>query len=176
MANCPRHPVVDTLIAAIGSSRLRHILNSCEHMVQACSHLVEPLARACTHLWLVGTSRERLGAPCEIAWQVAPLATPEDAECLEHLAQIHSARLFVERAQAALLCFSLSQSNAARSRRCAGALTGCLLAELTSRERKVLSWHLAAQGAAQGRAAAQGRDQHHHRRRLGLVRHSPLRL
>ena len=85
-SNCPRHPVVDTLIAAIGSSRLRHILNSCEHMVQACSHLVEPLARACTHLWLVGTSRERLGAPCEIAWQVAPLATPEDAECLEHLA------------------------------------------------------------------------------------------
>src|SRR5438552_17749629 len=107
-------------------------------MVQACSHLVEPLARACTHLWLVGTSRERLGAPCEIAWQVAPLATPEDAECLEHLAQIDSARLFVERAQAALLCFSLLRSIGARSRRCGGDLTGWLLGERVLGDRALL--------------------------------------
>jgi predicted ATPase len=96
----PRQPVIETLIAAVGSSRVLLVLDNCEHLVQACAELVDHLVRACSRLHLLVTSREPLGVPGEIAWQVAPLATPDDALTpVQHLAEIDSVRLFVQRAQ-----------------------------------------------------------------------------
>jgi predicted ATPase/DNA-binding CsgD family transcriptional regulator len=110
----PRQPVIDTLIAALRSSRVLLVLDNCEHLVQACAELVDRVVRACPRVHVLTTSREPLGVPGEIAWQVAPLATPEHAETpVEHLAEIESVRLFVERAQAALPSFALTQANAA---------------------------------------------------------------
>src|SRR5579859_3642604 len=109
----PRQPVTETLIAAVGTGRVLLVLDNCEHLVQACAELVERLVRACPRLHLLVTSREPLGLPGEIAWQVAPLATPVDALMpVEHLAEVDSVRLFVERAQAALPKFSLTSANA----------------------------------------------------------------
>ncbi len=41
LASSPRRPVIETLIAAFGSSRVLLVLDNCEHLVQACAELVE---------------------------------------------------------------------------------------------------------------------------------------
>jgi predicted ATPase/DNA-binding CsgD family transcriptional regulator len=137
----PRQPVTETLIAAVGTGRVLLVLDNCEHLVQACAELVERLVRACSRLHLLVTSREPLGVPGEIAWQVAPLATPDDALLpVEHLADVDSVRLFVERAQAALADFSLTPDNAAAVAQVCRGLDGLPLAlELAAARVRVLS-------------------------------------
>jgi predicted ATPase len=113
IATRARQPLIETLIAAVGAGRVLLVLDNCEHLVHACAELVERLVRACSRLHLLVTSREPLGVPGEIAWQVAPLTTPDDALTpFEHLAEVDSVRLFVERAQAAAPDFSLTLANA----------------------------------------------------------------
>ena len=114
LAVSPRRPVIETLITSFGSSQVLLVLDNCEHLVQACADLVERLVRACAQLRVVATSREPLGVPGEISWQVYPLPTPDAAVTSpEQLAEFESIRLFVERAQAALPSFVHSRSELA---------------------------------------------------------------
>jgi len=137
----PRQPVVESLVGAIGSSRVLVVLDNCEHLVQACAELVERLVGACSRLHVLVTSREPLGLPGEIAWQVAPLATPVDALApFEQLAQVDSVRLFVERAHAAARSFSLTAANASAVAQVCQSLDGLPLAlELAAARASVLS-------------------------------------
>ena len=113
LATSPGHAAIDTLVIAFGSSRVLLVLDNCEHLVQSCAELVDHLMRSCPQLRVLVTSREPLGVPGEVVWQVAPLAIPDDAApSVEHLLQIDSIRLFVERAQAAQSGFSLTEVNA----------------------------------------------------------------
>ncbi|TME29719.1 MAG: LuxR family transcriptional regulator [Chloroflexi bacterium] len=143
LASSPRRPVIETLIAAFGSSRVLLVLDNCEHLVQACAELVERLVRSCSHLQILVTSREPLGVPGEVVCQVAPLATPnETVLSVEQLLEIDSIRLFVERVQAALPGFSLSEANAAVVAQVCRGLDGLPLAlELAAAAVKVLSPH-----------------------------------
>jgi predicted ATPase/DNA-binding CsgD family transcriptional regulator len=137
----PRQPVVESLATGIGSTRVLLVLDNCEHLVQTCAELVESLVSACSRLHVLATSREPLGLPGEIAWQVSPLATPVDALApLEQLAQVDSVRLFVERAQAASRSFSLTAANAAAVGQVCHSLDGLPLAlELAAAGVRVLS-------------------------------------
>src|SRR5262249_5397227 len=99
------------------------------------------LTRSCPHLRVLVTSREPLGVPGEVVWQVAPLAIPDDAApSVEHLLQVDAIRLFVERAQAAQPGFALTEVNAAAVAQVCRGLDGLPLAlELAASAMKVLS-------------------------------------
>jgi predicted ATPase/DNA-binding SARP family transcriptional activator len=104
------------------------VLDNCEHLVDASAELVEHLLRACPRLVVLTTSREALGITSETAWLVPPL---ESAEAVQ---------LFVERAQASLPSFDLSDANATPVRDICRRLDGIPLAiELAAARVRVLS-------------------------------------
>jgi predicted ATPase/Tfp pilus assembly protein PilF len=104
----------DTLVASVQHRRLLVLIDNCEHLVQECAELAEALLRACNGLSILATAREPLRASGETTWRVPPLALPEplDGHPLEEIELSDAGRLFVERAQAALPQFVLTEQNA----------------------------------------------------------------
>jgi predicted ATPase/DNA-binding SARP family transcriptional activator len=116
------------LTDAIGSERVLLVLDNCEHLVEGCAGLAELLLRTCPRLTVLATSREALGVASETAWLVPPLASPE------------ATQLFVERAQATLPAFSVTQANVAPVHEICRRLDGIPLAiELAAARVRVLS-------------------------------------
>jgi predicted ATPase/DNA-binding SARP family transcriptional activator len=117
-----------TLAATIGDAHMLLVLDNCEHMVDACAILSESLLRACPRLNVFATSREALGIVSETAWLVPPLVNTE------------AVQLFVERAQAALPTFTLSETNSAAVAEICRRLDGIPLAiEFAAARVRVLS-------------------------------------
>jgi predicted ATPase/class 3 adenylate cyclase/DNA-binding CsgD family transcriptional regulator len=79
-------PVIETLAEQLAGVDALVALDNCEHLVGACAGLVERLLRAAPALRVVATSREALGVPGEVTWQVPSL----DDEA--------ATQLFIERA------------------------------------------------------------------------------
>jgi predicted ATPase len=118
----------EALIATISDGTMLLVLDNCEHLVDAAAELVEQLLRACPRLSVLATSREALGIPSETAWLVPPLGGAE------------AAQLFVERAQASMPSFELSDANASAVRDICRRLDGIPLAiELAAARVRVLS-------------------------------------
>ena len=118
----------EALISTIGDSPMLLVLDNCEHLVDACAELVEQLLRSCPRLSVLATSREALGIPSETAWLVPPLGSAE------------AVQLFVERAQASLPSFELTDSNSTAVRDICRRLDGIPLAiELAAARVRVLS-------------------------------------
>jgi predicted ATPase/DNA-binding XRE family transcriptional regulator len=90
------------------------ILDNCEHVIQACAQLAETLLQACPDLKILATSREPLGIPGELTFNVAPLSIPDIGQpfAADHLADYEAVRLFLERAQTVLPDFKLTIHNA----------------------------------------------------------------
>jgi predicted ATPase/DNA-binding SARP family transcriptional activator len=119
---------VQALIDAIGVDRVLLVLDNCEHLVDAVATLAESLMRACPALTVIATSREALGIMSETAWLVPPLASAE------------AVQLFVERAQATLPSFTLTDGNAPAVNDICRRLDGIPLAiELAAARVRVLS-------------------------------------
>jgi predicted ATPase/DNA-binding SARP family transcriptional activator len=119
---------IQTLVATIGDAHTLLVLDNCEHMVEACAMLSESLLRACPRLIVLATSREALGIVSETAWLVPPLVSAE------------AVQLFVERAQAALPTFTLSETNSAAVAEICRRLDGIPLAiEFAAARVRVLS-------------------------------------
>jgi predicted ATPase/class 3 adenylate cyclase len=104
----------DTLVAALQSRRLLLVLDNCEHLVQACAELAEMLLRSCPNLRVLATSREPLRVAGETTWRVPSLSVPSSlGDCpMDETVHSEAGRLFVERAQAALPAFLLTERNA----------------------------------------------------------------
>jgi predicted ATPase/DNA-binding SARP family transcriptional activator len=118
----------ERLVGAIAGDRVLLVLDNCEHLVDGCAELAESLLRACPMLTIVATSREALGVASEMAWLVPPLASAE------------AIQLFVERAQATLPSFTLTESNAPALAEICRRLDGIPLAiELAAARVRVLS-------------------------------------
>jgi predicted ATPase/DNA-binding SARP family transcriptional activator len=118
----------EALISTIGDTARLLVLDNCEHLVDAAAELVEQLLRACPKLTVLATSREALGIPSETAWLVPPLGSAE------------AVQLFVERAQASLPSFDITDANAAAVRDICRRLDGIPLAiELAAARVRVLS-------------------------------------
>lgn len=102
------------LIDHLRAKKCLLILDNCEHVVEACAHLAEALLHACADLGLLATSREALGVPGEVTFQVPPLETPEvnQRPPVDALAHYEAVRLFVERAGAITPGFQLTPENA----------------------------------------------------------------
>ncbi len=102
---------------------LRHkhillLLDGCEHLVDKCACLVERFLSQCAHLHLFATSREPLGIPGEIVWQVLPLRVPTLANTsissrdVAELMANDAVQLFVKRAALVNARFILNKKNA----------------------------------------------------------------
>jgi predicted ATPase len=103
----------EALRQALGDRALLLVADNCEHVASSCASLLRALLRGSPRLRVLATSREPLGVEGVVTFQVHPLALPrEGPDRLREVAQSDAARLFVERAQAAVPGFQLDAQNA----------------------------------------------------------------
>jgi predicted ATPase/class 3 adenylate cyclase len=111
-------PPFDSLADFLRAKQLLLILDNCEHLIAACADLADRLLRQCPRLKIVATSREALGIAGETTYPVPSLSLPEAhspsgaALAAGDVARSEAVRLFVDRAQAAVPGFALSDENA----------------------------------------------------------------
>ncbi len=104
----------ERVAAALGAKRVLLLLDNCEHVIEAAARMAEALLRANPNARVMATSREPLRAPGEYVCRVLPLEVPaEGAEGRENLLEAAAVQLFVARAQAVELHFSLDARTAA---------------------------------------------------------------
>jgi predicted ATPase len=90
-------PPLDLLIDHLRDRELLLLLDNCEHLITATAQLTTRLLQACPKLTVMTTTREGLGIPGEVLWQVPSLSLPSEDEAA---VQGDAVRLFVTRAQA----------------------------------------------------------------------------
>ncbi len=98
----PEDPTVSPVQALsrhLFSMRYLLVLDNCEHLVDACAELVSTLMRACPGLHVLATSRQALGVPGEVAFQVPLLAVPPRAPAggLAAVTSFDAVQLLLER-------------------------------------------------------------------------------
>ena len=115
----PGRPLRESLREVVGEVRCLLLVDNCEHVITEAATLVGDLLTAGPHLHVLATSREPLGVPGEVTYQVRPLpvpplrGSPSAADRASAAAGYDSVRLFVERATAAWPGFALTDTNAA---------------------------------------------------------------
>ncbi|MDF2703285.1 MAG: transcriptional regulator, LuxR family, partial [Rubrobacteraceae bacterium] len=138
----PGRPLTETLADSLGSEQLLLVLDNCEHLIEATARFVETMLTRCPDLHILATSREPLNVGGEANWSVPSLSVPEEGRLLpaEDPARYEAVRLFVERAEAILPDFALTDRNAPQVTRVCRRLGGIPLAiELAAARVKVLS-------------------------------------
>jgi predicted ATPase/DNA-binding CsgD family transcriptional regulator len=110
----PSTPTLTMLSEYLAHRRTLLVLDNCEHLLPACTVLVDRLLSACPELRILAISREPVGIFGEITYVVPPLAVP-DSEALptSQLSRYASVQLFVDRAEAAMPDFRLTDRNQA---------------------------------------------------------------
>ncbi|HLZ26640.1 MAG TPA: tetratricopeptide repeat protein, partial [Chloroflexota bacterium] len=110
----PGRVLQEVLANALSARHLLLVLDSCEHLLPACAELADALLQASPRLQIVATSRERLGVPGEVVWQVPSLGLPasESAPAADELSTYEAVRLFADRAAAARPGFAVTNLNA----------------------------------------------------------------
>ncbi|RVW02766.1 ATP-binding protein [Rhodococcus xishaensis] len=132
----------DLVVDFLHSRDLLILLDNCEHLVGAASKLVDLLLRNCPRLRVLATSREPLDVGGEAVLRVPPLPVPDpdSPPTLQAMPSYESATLFVERAQAAVPGFAVTEGNRAAIARICHRLEGLPLAiELAAARVRVLS-------------------------------------
>jgi non-specific serine/threonine protein kinase len=117
------------------------VLDNCEHLVEACAALVDALLRSCPRLRVLATSREALGMDGESAWFVPSLNLPDHGQqpSIEEMRRSEAISLFVDRANAVVSTFELTEGNAPAVARVCHMLDGMPLAiELAAARVRVL--------------------------------------
>jgi predicted ATPase len=100
--------------AALGGKRVLVVLDNCEHVIEAAARMAEALLRANPHAHVMATSREPLRTPGEHAYRVPSLLVPKaEAEAPEQVLASPAVQLFVTRAQAVDMRFSLESRSVA---------------------------------------------------------------
>lgn len=119
LAEEPARPLLTTLVDSLRDQHLLLILDTCEHLIESCAELVQTLLHACPKLRILATSRERLAVAGEVVWPVPPLTTPPLAPLATTTANAHAwlqqydaVHLLVDRIQAVLPTFTVTQQNA----------------------------------------------------------------
>ena len=132
-------PVIDALCYRLRSAQLLLVLDNCEHLLGACAELVGELLRSSPGLRVLGTSRESLGVPGEIAYLLPPLAVVPGLAGDDAVAGSPAVQLFLDRASAARAGVGRSDAPVAVARICRE-LDGLPLAiELAAARTSVLS-------------------------------------
>ena len=135
----PTTPLLDAVASRLAESPPLLVLDNLEHL-EPSFVTIGRLLEAAPRLGILATSRVPLHLAGEHEYRVPPLAVPAAQETsATELATCASVRLYVDRAQAAVPAFELSESNAASVSRICRALDGLPLAiELAAARIRVL--------------------------------------
>ena len=140
---------VDSLAAALKHKEVLLIVDNCEHVIAEAARVIEALMRNCPRLAILASSRERLAIAGESVIRVPSLPAPEAGAALTaaRAREFAAVQLFVERANALGLAFTLGDDNAAAVGSICRRLDGIPLAiELAVPRLKVLSAQQLADG------------------------------
>jgi predicted ATPase/DNA-binding CsgD family transcriptional regulator len=140
VAEAPGRTSTELIVEYLEPRETLLVLDNCEHLVEGCAELSYTMLSTCPDLRLLATSREPLGVAGEVSWPVPPLSLPGLRHAPEDLLRCEAVRLFVERANAVVPGFALSENNvSAVAGLCAG-LDGMPLAiELAASRTRTLS-------------------------------------
>ena len=108
----PEWSLRDMLREVAGPMRCLLLLDNCEHVVAETAEIVADLLNAGGQLRVLATSREPLGVPGEVTYQVPTLAVPHprDAAAAASAGGYDAVRLFVDRAATASPGFALTDT------------------------------------------------------------------
>jgi predicted ATPase/DNA-binding SARP family transcriptional activator len=103
--------LVDLVVDHLRVRSLLVVLDNCEHLLDAVAVLAEALLRACPQLRILATSREPLGVSGEVTWRVRSLTVPAAQADLAPLVllEYEAVRLFVDRSEACVPFFALTE-------------------------------------------------------------------
>ncbi|MEV6983055.1 LuxR C-terminal-related transcriptional regulator [Sphaerisporangium sp. NPDC051017] len=107
-------PCLDRLTEHLSGKKALLILDNCEHLAHDCAVLIEELLACAPELRVIATSRRPLHVGGERTLAVLPLPLPEEGGrpmSVDSLAQVDSVRLFVDRAEAVLPEFAVTDAN-----------------------------------------------------------------
>ncbi|MFJ2033298.1 ATP-binding protein [Streptosporangium sp. NPDC087985] len=110
----PDRPSMETLTEYLRDKNALLVLDNCEHLLHDCALMAERLLVSAPKLRIIATSRQALGIAGEQTLVVLPLPLPDEGTTgftADSLAQVDAVRLFVERAQAVLPTFSVTEAN-----------------------------------------------------------------
>jgi non-specific serine/threonine protein kinase len=107
-------PALDLVVDYLRARAVLLLLDNCEHLLAACASLAGTVLADCPAVTVLATSRQSLGADDEQVLTVPPLDVPaDDNASVAELAGCDSVRLFIDRAQAVLPSFALTEDNRA---------------------------------------------------------------
>jgi predicted ATPase/DNA-binding CsgD family transcriptional regulator len=104
----PGSPMSGALREAVAGVHSLLVLDNCEHVIDEAAELVAELLTAGDGLRVLATSREPLGVPGEVVYQVHGLPVPAPQSTAEAVGTYEAVRLFVERAADASPGFTLT--------------------------------------------------------------------
>jgi predicted ATPase/DNA-binding CsgD family transcriptional regulator len=110
----PTRPVRDSLRDAARELHCLLLVDNCEHVVAEAAELVADVLAAGGRLRVLATSREVLGVPGEVSYEVRPLPVPSPRAAFRAATAsgYDAVRLFVDRAVSAARGFELTDANA----------------------------------------------------------------
>jgi NB-ARC domain len=114
----PGEPATTTLTRTLSKRDCLLVLDNCEHVIEVCAQVVEQLLDHCPRFRVLATSREALRITGELAWRVPSLRVPDQSGGTNDLLRSPAVRLFVERAEAALQGFLVTENAVAVGRIC----------------------------------------------------------
>jgi predicted ATPase/DNA-binding CsgD family transcriptional regulator len=107
-------PALAVLADHLRDRQLLLVLDNCEHMLEESAVLADTLLAAAPQVRIMATSRQGLNIRAEHIMPVPPLSLPEQGQpppALPALTQFEAVVLFVERANAALSDFAVTETN-----------------------------------------------------------------
>jgi predicted ATPase/DNA-binding SARP family transcriptional activator len=132
--------VEERLAYHLASRETLLLIDNCEHLVEPVASLIGRLVTHCPGVTVLATSRELLGVPGEVVWNVPPMSLPGPGAASSELPDSDAVRLFCERARAVRPGFQLDSTSAAAVVRICRRLDGIPLAlELAAARAQVLS-------------------------------------
>ncbi|HKY48432.1 MAG TPA: adenylate/guanylate cyclase domain-containing protein, partial [Acidimicrobiia bacterium] len=136
----PGQALEETLIDHLRHRRLLLILDNCEHLIDPAARLTQKMLAAAPELSVLATSREMLGVPGEVPYQLRSMSLPDHDAPLTTVGHFDSVRLFAARAESARAGFRVNESNAASVAQLCRRLDGIPLAiELAAARLRVLA-------------------------------------
>jgi len=134
--------VDDSVVQWLRRKHVLLILDNCEHLLEAVANLADAVLHTCPGVRILATSRQPMGLAGEIVYRLPSLAVPERAAGLKagDAVGYGAIALFVDRAKAADLRFTLTDDNVPIVADICRRLDGIALAiELAAARVKVLS-------------------------------------
>ena len=104
-------PALTALTDYLQPKKTLLVVDNCEHLIDACVQLTDGLLHACPDLRIIASSREALGIEGESAYRVPSLSLPDSNADLQAIQESEAVKLFIDRANALLPDFELTESN-----------------------------------------------------------------